>query len=99
MPKLDLNFYLKFEASTLNHQFSQMIYLKLHKCNYYPQFLHFRNKRIYVSVPDKNLKHDEKKVVQLKHDSPDYQKISDTANKRHQGEEGWSSGHYLVHQR
>ena len=39
-----------------------------------------------------------KKVVQLKHDSPDYQKISDTANKRYQGE-GWSSGHYLVHQR
>ena len=75
-----------------------MIYLKWHTCNYYPQFLHFRNKRIYVSVPDKNLKHDEKKVVQLKHDSPDYQKISDTANKRYQGE-GWSSGHYLVHQR
>ena len=44
------------------------------------------------------VKHDEKKVVQLKHDSPDYQKISDTANKRYQGE-GWSSGHYLVHQR
>ena len=62
-----------------------MIYLKLHTCNYYPQFPHFRNKRIYVSVPDKNLKHDEKKVVQLKHDSPDYQKISDRANKRHQG--------------
>ena len=33
-----------------------MIYLKWHTCNYYPQFLHFRNKRIYVSVPDKNLK-------------------------------------------
>ena len=56
MPKLDLNFYLKFEAGTLNHQFSQTIYLKLHICNYYPQFLQFRNKRIYVSVPDKNLK-------------------------------------------
>ena len=28
------------------------------------------------------------KKVQLKHDSPDYQKISDRANKRHQGEEG-----------
>ena len=40
-----------------------------------------------------------KKVVQLKHDSPDYQKISDRANKRHQGGGGWSSGHYLVHQR
>ena len=29
-----------------------------------------------------------KKDLQLKHDSPDYQKISDRANKRHQGEEG-----------